>query len=76
MHMKLIDEAKQAWRMLSVQCMGAALALQVTWAQLPQDLKDAIPHQWVAYATVALLVLGVLGRLVKQDLPGGKDAGQ
>lgn len=64
--MQLIDEAKHAWKMLSMQAMGAALALQGAWSQAPDDLKASIPHQWVTYATVALLVLGMLGRLVKQ----------
>lgn len=70
--MKLVDEAKHAWRMLSVQAMTAALALQGAWASAPDDMKASIPHQYVAYATGALLVLGMLGRLVKQDLPEKK----
>ena len=65
--MKLIDEAKHAWKMLSMQAMAAAGALQIGWTQLPDDLKASIPHQWVSYATTALLVIGMVGRLVKQD---------
>lgn len=69
--MKWIDDVKQAWRMLSMQAMGAALALQVTWSQIPDDMKASVPHQWVTYATGALMVLGMLGRLVKQEKPNG-----
>jgi hypothetical protein len=64
--MKLIDDAKQAWRKFSMQAMAAAIALQGAWQAAPDDMKASIPHQWVSYATMALLVLGMLGRLVKQ----------
>lgn len=64
--MQLIEEAKQAWRMLSMQAMAAGLALQGAWQAAPDDLKASVPHTWVSYATMALLVLGMLGRLVKQ----------
>ena len=69
--MKLIDEVGQAWRMLSVQAMSAAIAIQGTWVSVPEDLKSGIPPQWVHYLTMGLLVLGVVGRLVKQDKVSG-----
>lgn len=50
-----------------MQAMAAALALQGAWSQAPDDLKASVPHEWVSYATVALLVVGMVGRLVKQD---------
>lgn len=65
--MKLIEEAKHAWKMLSMQAMAAAGALQLTWASLSDDMKASIPHEWVTYATVALLVVGMAGRLVDQS---------
>lgn len=65
--MKLIEEAKHAWKMLSMQAMAAAVALQGVWSQLPDDLKSSIPHEWVSYATVGLLVVGMVGRLVDQS---------
>lgn len=67
---EFVDEAKHAWRMFSMQCMGAALAIQLTWSQIPDDLKQAIPHRWVEWITSSLLVLGMVGRLFKQNLPG------
>lgn len=69
--MKFIDEVGQAWRMLSVQAMSAAIAVQGTWVSVPEDLKSSIPPQWVHYFTMGLLVLGVVGRLVKQDKVSG-----
>lgn len=65
--MKLIDEAKHAWRMLSMQAMAAAGAIQGAWMYVPDDMKASIDHRIVSGVTIALLVLGMLGRLVKQD---------
>lgn len=67
--MKFIDDAKRWWRMFSMQAMGAALAIQGAWEVIPPDMKAGIPHQWVTRVTAALLVLGMVGRLVKQDKP-------
>jgi len=69
--MKLIDEVSQAWRMLSVQAMSAAIAIQGAWLEMPADMKSSIPTHWVHYLTMGLLVLGVAGRLVKQDKVSG-----
>lgn len=64
--MKLVDDAKQAWKWISVQSMAAAVALQGAWEFIPDDMKASIPHSWVTYATLGLLALGLVGRLVKQ----------
>lgn len=64
--MRLISDWRQTWRYYSTQAMAAAAAVQVTWSQLPDDLKAAIPAQWVSYGTTALMILGVLGRLIDQ----------
>jgi hypothetical protein len=63
---KLVDDARRAWRWISVQAMAAAVAVQATWATLPDDMKAGIPPQLVQWLTLALLVLGIVGRLVKQ----------
>ena len=65
--MKLIDDAGKAWRFFSVQANLWNLALLGAWAAIPDDMKASIPQQWVFYGSVALLVLGTVGRLVKQD---------
>ncbi|MES2042098.1 MAG: hypothetical protein V4495_30150 [Pseudomonadota bacterium] len=69
--MKFIDEVGQAWRMLSVQAMSAAIAIQGAWVGMPDDMKSSISPQWVHYLTMGLLALGVVGRLVKQDKVSG-----
>lgn len=64
--MKLVDNAKQAWRWISVQAMVAAGVLQVVWETIPADLKTSMPDSYVRWITLSLLVLGVAGRLVDQ----------
>jgi hypothetical protein len=65
--MKLVDDARRAWRWFSVQCMTLALALQGAWAMVPDDMKTGIPPRAVTVITLALLVLGIAGRLIKQE---------
>jgi hypothetical protein len=65
--MKLVDGARRAWRWFSVQCMALALALQGTWELMPDDLRSGIPPRAVTIITLALLVLGIFGRLLKQE---------
>ena len=61
----LVKDAKSAWRWFSVQAMavqGAAAA----WLSVPDDLRAAVPDDWMAAGAVALAVLGIVGRLVDQ----------
>lgn len=65
--MKLVSDWKKTWSYYSTQAMAAAGATQVAWVSLPTDLRASIPGEWVTYGTAAVLVLGIIGRLVKQD---------
>lgn len=69
--MKLIDNANKAWRMLSMQAMTGALAVQSAWGMVPEDMKGSIPPNVVMYLTMGLVALGIVGRLVKQDSVSG-----
>lgn len=74
--MKLIDEWRKAHRMLSMQAMSAATALLGAWNALPESLQALVPQRYVLWTAVALLVLGMVGRLVKQDsVSGAPDQG-
>ena len=68
--MKLVPNARRAWRWFSIQAMAGSAALQGAWLALPPEMKAAVPDRVVMAATIALLVLGVIGRLVDQ---GGSD---
>jgi len=64
--MKLIPNWKKAWRMISVQAMTLAGSIQGAWLFIPEDMKASISPSIVQGATVALLVLGIAGRMVDQ----------
>jgi hypothetical protein len=64
--MQLIDDARRAWRMFSVQMMLAAGTLQAIWTQYGDQLRPYLPAKWVSAITLILLLLGIFGRLVKQ----------
>jgi len=67
--MKLVDDWKQAWKWISVQSMTVAMAIQGAWMFIPEDMKASIPKEVVHGITMALLFVGIVGRLKKQ----GKD---
>jgi hypothetical protein len=64
--MKLVENAKSAWRWFSVQSMVLAGAIQGAWLFVPEDLRASVPQNWLQSITIALMVAGVAGRLVKQ----------
>ena len=67
--MKLIEGWKRAYRMFSVQAMVFAGALLATWTALPEDLKATFPGWVDNAAAIAILAMGVIGRLVDQSKP-------
>ena len=64
--MRLVENVGSAWRWFSVQAMALAIAIEGAWLALPPDMKSRIPETWVDAVTMGLLVLGIVGRLVKQ----------
>lgn len=63
---KLVDDWKQAHKWFSVQCLALAGAINGAWAAIPAEMQATIPQDWITYATIALMVLGTLGRVVDQ----------
>lgn len=66
--MKLVQDVKDAWKWFSVQAMVVAGALQATWLVLPADMKSNLPEPVIQWSVVAMLVFGVVGRLVDQPV--------
>ena len=64
--MKLIPEWRRCARMFSVQAMVLAGAIQGAWVVLPTEMQATVPDEWLRVITLALMVLGVVGRLVVQ----------
>lgn len=67
--MKLVDDWKDAWKWISVNCMIIATAIQGAWMYIPDDMRTAIPSGIVNIVTLILLAAGIAGRLVKQGTP-------
>ena len=65
-NVKLISNASEAWKFLSMQFPALNLAFILTWAALPKPLQDAVPVPVLLSIAVVLIVLGMLGRLYKQ----------
>lgn len=63
---RLIEDWKQAWKWVSVNCMAAALAVQGAWLFIPDDMRSSLPPDLVKKITIALLIVGIIGRLFKQ----------
>jgi hypothetical protein len=64
--MKLIANWRKAYRMLSIQAMAFATAIQGAWVFIPEDMKATIPPTVVQWVTMGLLAFGIAGRLVDQ----------
>jgi hypothetical protein len=62
----LVKDAKSAWRWFSVQVLAVQGAAASAWLSVPDDLRAAVPDDWLAAGAVALAVLGIVGRLVDQ----------
>ena len=64
--MKLVADWQRAWRWNSMHAMTAAIAFQGAWGGIPDDLKQHVPGALVNGVTIALLALGIIGRLRDQ----------
>jgi len=64
--MKLIANWRKAYKMLSIQAMAFATAIQGAWVFIPEDMKASIPPTVVQWVTMGLLAFGIVGRLVDQ----------
>lgn len=64
--MNLIPNWRRAWRMFSVQDQAAAIAAIAGWQALPDDLRAMVPQSVAVGMAIALLVLGIVGRLIDQ----------
>jgi hypothetical protein len=66
MNIKLIDEWKHAWKMVSMWCMALPATFLSAWVLVPPEFQATIPHDWLMKITIAMLVIGMAGRVVKQ----------
>lgn len=62
----VIDDWRQAWRFFSLWFITIAGILQSTWDLVPPDIRASLPAGTLKWVTIVLLVLGGVGRLIKQ----------
>lgn len=68
--MKIVKNWQNAWRWFSVQCLTLSLAINGAWAAIPTEWRETVSADYLTYGTIALMVLGTIGRLVDQ---GGEE---
>lgn len=64
-----VDDWREAATWLSMQAMAVNTAFLSVWALVPQKFQDALGEKWVFGIAIALLVLGMFGRLTAQQKP-------
>jgi hypothetical protein len=70
--MKLVDNAREAWRWFSVQIAALMAVLPFAWMELPADVKAYVPTEWRPWIVSGLAVAVIVGRLVAQPKAGVK----
>lgn len=63
MKFELVENARSAWKWASMQCMALSAALQGAWLLVPDDMRASLPPHLVSGICIALLVIGMIGRL-------------
>jgi len=69
--MRLVKDARNAWRWLSVRALAVLFALPLVWPQIPADVRAMLPPEWQPWVLSAIALGGIAGRLVDQ---GARDA--
>lgn len=64
--MRMVSDARRAWRWHSTQVLAALAVVPVVWVELPPDLKDYIPEEWRPWIMAAVAIGGIVGRLRDQ----------
>ena len=65
--MKLVPDAKDAWRWFSVRLAALSGLLPAAWLSVPEDMREAVPPEWLAIGGIGMAFLIILGRLLDQD---------
>ena len=65
--MRLVKDARKAWRWFSVQLAFVSTIAPTAWLSVPEDMRKAVPPEWLAVAGIVLGVLIIAGRLIDQE---------
>lgn len=64
----LIPQWRHAYKFFSIQSAALQAAILVGWAQMPDDMKQALPTWLLPAIAGFVLVVGVIGRMTHQDV--------
>lgn len=67
MKIRLVEDWRKAYKWFSVHVMAWGAVVTAAYLEAPAEFKAAIPQEWVSRISIAMLVLGVVVRLLKQD---------
>ena len=65
--MRMVDDARRAWRWFSVQALAVLALVPLIWAEVPPEVQAFIPAGWHPWILAGVAVAGILGRLVDQE---------
>lgn len=68
------DWGSKLWRLWSVRIIALAAAMQAELLLFPDTLRSYIPDKIMHAITVALLLIGIYARLVRQTIPSKGDS--
>lgn len=63
----LVPDWRDCWRWFCMHAMFLAIALQGAWLELPDEMRAGLPPWLVHAVTIAILVLGMVGRVMAQE---------
>jgi hypothetical protein len=66
--MKLIEDWKSAWKMLSVQANIVGASIIGGYMYLPEEFKKEIPTKYVLIAAGVSFLAGLIGRIIDQNI--------
>lgn len=64
---RLVPEWKRSLRWYSQQVNIALISVGPVWMALPEDMRAAVPPEWLAYFVATLGLLGFVGRIISQE---------
>ena len=67
MPMRMVPDARRAWRWFSVQALAVLVALPVLFETLPPEVVAVIPADWQPWIIAAVALAGMVGRMIPQD---------
>jgi hypothetical protein len=70
MKIQLVEDWRKAYKWFSMHIMAWGAVVLTAYLEAPAELKAAIPPDLLNKISIAMLVLGVIVRLLKQ---GGKE---